>query len=155
MAVASALSPFFRAIGQAFGIAIADAIYQNTLKACLLSASSGALRFLGPTVAKDTAALSFWLQRLEDLGTVESGELLATFNKSLHAVWWALTAISLIGGLLSLLIRELSLGQREASRVDNALIDSEKGVPAEGVAQSKAKTLQPALEPVPRCMPGR
>ena len=126
MAVASALTPFFRTIGQAFGIAIADAIYQNVLKNYLLDGTSQILRQNATNIAKDAASMVV-IMKNQTAGSLERTELLASFNKSLHAVWWMLMGISILAGLLSLSIRELSLDRKEGVEVAAAQADPEKG----------------------------
>ena len=126
MAVASALSPFFRAIGQSFGIAISDSIYQNTLKSHLSSASSDFLQKYASDIAKSSASLVAILQNTTQV-SIDTGELLQSFNHSLHMVWWAFVGISLLGGISSLFIREISLDQRKSTEGGPSQADPEKG----------------------------
>jgi hypothetical protein len=92
-AIAAGLTPFFRAIGQAFGIAISDAIYQNTLKRYLLHGSSHDLRIKADELAKNSANIVVIL-RLLTPGSRDREELLHAFNRSLHAIWWTMLGIS-------------------------------------------------------------
>lgn len=115
-AITSGLTPFFRAIGQAIGIAVSDAIYQNRLRSYLLNASSGHLNIKADELAKNSASITVVLALLPE-GSRDRIELLHAFNKSLHAIWWTMMGISLLGGMLSLLMKEMSMdkGVRNAS----------------------------------------
>lgn len=135
MAIASGLTPFFRAIGQALGIVIGDAVFQNVLKQKLLSASSETLRQQATSLAKDAASLGL-LARSMTRGSAERAELLAAFNQSLHAVWWTLTAFALFAGVLSLLIRQISLDRKDELPSPKDLETGDKG---DGSEDEKSK----------------
>lgn len=126
MAIASGLTPFFRAIGQAIGIAIGDAAFQNVLKGRLLNSSSPLLRMQAGSFAKDAGALGGILNGMEN-GSVEKTELQETFIESLRAIWWTLFAVALLGGLLSLLIKQLSLDRKATVATEAADRKLEKG----------------------------
>ena len=133
MATAAGLTPFFRAIGQSFGIAISDAIYQNTLKTYLLSGSSHHLRIKADELATNSANIVVIL-RLLPQGSRDREELLLAFNKSLHAIWWTMLGISVFGGILSLGMKELSLDGLRESISETVSSDPERGVKLEGQA---------------------
>lgn len=129
MAITSGLTPFFRAVGQAFGIVINDAVFQNRLRTRLLSASSSTLRQNATTYAKDAASLSVILGTMPN-SSIQRTELLEAFDQSLHAVWWTLMAFAIAGGLLSLLIRQISLDAKKEQAVQSLKTDIESGMPA-------------------------
>lgn len=140
--IASGLTPFFRAIGYAFGIAISDAIYQNKLKSYLLDASSSFLRSRAADLAKESASIVEFLHHLPP-GSEDRIELLSAFNKSLHAIWWAMMGISIFGGFLSLFMEECSLDGLLSDDPVSAPSDPESGIKSEegtgeGVTENEA-----------------
>jgi hypothetical protein len=108
MALATGLTPFFRAVGQAIGIVIGSAVSQNVLTTTLESAHSAALRKQATSLGKSIANMAVILHAMPE--DTARDELLKDFNNSLRAVWWVLTGVSVLGGLLSLAMREISLG---------------------------------------------
>lgn len=125
---ASALSPFFRAVGQAFGIAVGDAVYQNALKHHLRNTSIQYLQQQATSLAKDSARLVVILRGMRDQHA-ERLELLAAFDKSLHALWYLLMGIAASGLCLSLLLREFTLDDTEAETTGDASGDSAFEIP--------------------------
>lgn len=144
MALATGLSPFFRALGQAFGIAIGDAVYQNTLKMYLRNAKSPVLQQQASVLAKNSANIVIILRGMPG-ESAERTELLAAFNKSLHAIWWCFVGFALLGGLLSCLIRHVDLGRRKTSEAGVGLTDLEKAANGDGSANGgvRGATSQP------------
>ncbi|OCK75832.1 MFS general substrate transporter [Lepidopterella palustris CBS 459.81] len=85
-AMAAGLNPFFRALGQAIGIAIGQAAFSNKMRAQL-----------GPDVARESTALA---QKMPFVGTDRQVLLIAAFVESLRAVWWVVFALcALVGGM--------------------------------------------------------
>lgn len=126
---ALALNPFLRALGQAFGIAIGNAIYQNAFKAYLLDARSPLLQLGAAELAQNSAKLGAVLHDSTD-GSAAQEELLSLFNKSLRVLWFALMGISILAFLLSLGIayRKHSLGTPLPKREPTTTPNSEPAV---------------------------
>lgn len=143
MAIASGLTPFFRAIGQGLGIVIGDAVFQNVFKQQLLAASSLDLRRNAAVYARDSASLPTIIRTMP---AVEKSQLLAAFDHSLHAIWWTLTGFALAAGLLSLIIRQISLDRKRGAKAGASATDEEK---AEQVEFAKGSEVTAAMSGVP------
>lgn len=152
MAIAAGLNPFFRAIGQALGIVVGDAIFQNRFKSRLLSIADPVLRSQAQSLATDSAGLASYVQGLPD-SSPERIELVQAFVVSLQAVWWAMLAFAVLAGITSLLIREISLDrspaetQKPTALDPKSIVDAEKGLTSVSVASSdstKAGDVTPA-----------
>ena len=83
--VAYSLSPFFRAIGQSFGIAIGNTIRQNVLNNKLRSGQSEFSKSQAAALSKDFLKLGVILQNLPN-GSPEKLEIQTAFNQSLHGI---------------------------------------------------------------------
>lgn len=125
-AIVSGLTPFFRTIGQALGIVIGDAVFQNTFKSHLLSSGSDALRSQADRLVQEAASLALVLSALPADST-EKTLLQSAFDSSLHAVWWTLFSFAAFAGLLSLLIKQFSLDRPHNSNSKDQNSDVEKG----------------------------
>lgn len=80
-AAAAGLNPFFRAIGQAFGITIAQSAFTNELR-----------KRVGHLAASDAAALADVIKALP-LGSAQRDALNSAFTDSLRVVWWICFAL--------------------------------------------------------------
>lgn len=114
--LANSLTPFFRALGQAFGIAVGNAIFQNAFKTYLLHGSDIALRQQAVTLARSSASLGLLVAGMGH--SSERSELLAAFNSSLHTLWYVLMAISLFAGVLSLLMHNGKINKNTSATKD-------------------------------------
>ena len=93
-AVAAALNPFFRAIGEAFGIVICQAAFSNELS-----------RRLGKHVASDAASLVEVIRNMP-LDEPDRSMLINAFVESLRVVWYVLFAMSCLMIALTLLTQD-------------------------------------------------
>ena len=123
MATAAGLTPFFRTVGQAFGIAIGDAIYQNRLKHYLSNSKDIVLRYKSHELAKNSAEVVALLQEESRFSWLQR-DLVAAFDKSLHWIWWVMMGISIFGGLISLFMKELPI-ESLVSTVSGSRLGSE------------------------------
>lgn len=80
--MAAGLNPFFRTLGQALGIVIAQAAFTNSLK-----------HRLGPTAAIDAASLGQQISTLPRTSPTHA-ILVNAFDDSLRVVWWVLFALA-------------------------------------------------------------
>jgi MFS family permease len=133
MATAAGLTPFFRTVGQAFGIAIGDAIYQNRLKHYLSHADNIILRYESYDLPKNSASVVAWLQEKPRFSELQL-ELVAAFDKSLHGIWWVMMGISLFGGVISLFMKELPIDRlvSTASSLRSGSQDVENAIKTDG-----------------------
>ena len=104
-AVAAALNPFFRALGQAFGIAICQAAFSNELN-----------KRLGNDVANDAASFVEVIRSMpaED---PDRARLINAFVESLRVVWWILFALSCLMMVLTLFTRDCGMKPDEEERL--------------------------------------
>lgn len=115
IAIASGLVAFVRAVGQALGIAIGNAMVQNIVKQRLLSSTSEVLQQNASLIAGDTAypkTISAFLNQR----SLERSELLEAYTNGLRGLWWLLFAIPCCCGILSLFLKDVDLGQIEQSK---------------------------------------
>lgn len=104
--VAAGLCPFFRSLGQALGIVIGDAIFQNQMKSSLsqyAEFSNKSLEF-----AKNALALTQMIKSLP-LDSPTRVHIVESFVQSLRVVWWAMLGLAILAGLLSLFTKSLTL----------------------------------------------
>ena len=111
-AVAAGLNPFFRALGQAFGIAICQAAFTNELS-----------KRLGKDVANNAAS------HVEVIRTMPSDDpskvnLINAFVESLRVVWWILFGISVLMLVLTFFTRDCAMKSAEEERT---MVDEEVG----------------------------
>ncbi|KAJ5238343.1 hypothetical protein N7468_002962 [Penicillium chermesinum] len=99
--IAVAMFSFFRALGQAIGVAIGGVIFQNRMRANLLKYSSLAAR--ASEYSQDAAGLVQVIQTMTDSG--EKSDLKTAYTDSLRTVWAVNCVISGIALLLSLFHR--------------------------------------------------
>lgn len=96
-AMAAGLNPFFRTLGQALGIVIAQAAFTNQLK-----------KRLGPSVALDAASLGQEINALPKSSSTRL-ELVNAFDDSLRVVWWVLFALAAAMLLVTLFTKDITL----------------------------------------------
>lgn len=93
--MAASLNPFFRTLGQALGIVIAQAAFTNQMS-----------KRAGPQYANDAASLGQVLSRLPN-GSPLRVKLTEDYNDSLHTVWWVLCAIAGTMMVLTLFVKDV------------------------------------------------
>jgi hypothetical protein len=96
-AMAAGLNPFFRALGQACGIAVGQAAFSNEIS-----------KRLGPKVGRDASTLVEEVRnmRLSDPQRVKVTE---AFVGSLRVVWWILVALTTFLLFMTLFTRDFGL----------------------------------------------
>lgn len=125
-AYAVSLFSFFRAFGQAFGVAIGGVIFQNALRS-KLEAIPGLAELAGG-YAKDSVAM---VQLIKAMPVGASGreELLGAYADALKVVWMAMIGFAAAGGLASLFTEGLSLDRElstEHGLREKKVVDEEK-----------------------------
>ncbi|KAK3615804.1 hypothetical protein LTR56_026367 [Elasticomyces elasticus] len=123
--MANGLTPFCRALGQAVGIVVGSAIAQNVFKYSLHSFAAN-----GNSIP-DLATLPLMLDDLSQ-GTSEKATLLAALMQSLQAVWWGLFTAAVLGGAISLALKELSLASGAPSMGEESTGDKVRDLETEG-----------------------
>jgi hypothetical protein len=127
MDVAAGLCPFLRSLGQAFGIVIGNAVFQNEMEDELSKYIE--LRDHGATYAKDPLSLIQTIRAMP-IDSPTRAQIVESFVHSLRVVWWTMLAIAIISGLLSLFTKGLTLdrvwkGEEQAAQKGKG--DSEDG----------------------------
>jgi hypothetical protein len=106
MDVAASLCPFFRSLGQAFGVVIGNAVFQNEMEK-ELSKYVG-LRDNAVTYAKNPLSLIQEVRAMP-IDSPTRVHIVESFVHSLRVVWWTMLAIAIISGVLSLSTKGLTL----------------------------------------------
>ena len=106
MDVAASLCPFFRSLGQAFGVVIGNAVFQNEMENELWKYIE--LRDHGATYAKNPLSLIQTIRAMP-IDTTTRAHIVESFVHSLRVVWWTMLAIAIISGVLSLSTKGLTL----------------------------------------------
>lgn len=125
-AYAVSLFSFFRAFGQAFGVAIGGVIFQNALQT-KLSAVHG-LSGSASEYAKNSVALVQVIRMMPE-GAEGREELLEAYADALRVVWMAMIGFAVAGGLASLWTEGLSLDREletEHGLREKKVVDEEK-----------------------------
>jgi len=104
-AVAAALNPFFRAVGQAFGIAICQAAFSNELN-----------KRLGSDIAGDAASFVEVIRQMP-ADDPDRATAVNAFVESLRVVWWILFAMSCLMIVLTLFTRDCGMKTEEEERL--------------------------------------
>jgi hypothetical protein len=115
MAIAVAMFSFFRAFGQAIGVAVGGVVFQNQMYKNLLRYPELAAN--ASAYSKDAAGLVQIVRVMPD--GVEKLHLKEAYTDSLRIVWAVCCALIGVAGLLSLLTEKYDL---------NRAIDSEQTV---------------------------
>ncbi|PGH03017.1 hypothetical protein GX51_04335 [Blastomyces parvus] len=105
MAIAVAMFSFFRAFGQAIGVAVGGVIFQNEMRKNLLRYPEYAAT--AATLSKDAAGLVQVVLAMED--GPEKQHLKEAYTDSLRIVWAVCCALIGVAGLLSMLTESYSL----------------------------------------------
>jgi hypothetical protein len=100
-AMAAGLNPFFRALGQAFGIAVGQTAFSNDI-----------LKRLGSEAGRDVAALLDQIKNLPHTSPQKT-YLVDAFVGSLRTVWWILVALTGLSVIMTLFTKEFGLGPVE------------------------------------------
>ena len=120
LAFAVGLYSFFRAFGQAIGVAIGGTIFQNEMKMKLL-----AYPLLASKATEYSSDASSLVQVIKTMAAGEARtELLQSYTDALQIVWAVMTALSFLGFLSSLLIKGLELDR--AFETDQGMIKEKR-----------------------------
>jgi hypothetical protein len=98
-AFSAGLNPFFRALGQACGIAVGQAAFSNQIT-----------KNLGPTMGRDAVALVSDLRKMAG-SDPQKIVIVDAFVGSLKVVWWILAALTSLLAVLTLFTRDFSFGE--------------------------------------------
>lgn len=124
LAFAVALYSFFRAFGQAIGVAIGGTVFQNQMKKELL-----AYPLLASQATEYSADASSLVQVIKKMPTGQARtELVQSYTDALQIVWAVMTGLAFLGLLSSCLIKGLDL--------DRAL-ETEQGMIGEKTREHK------------------
>lgn len=104
-AVAAGLNPFFRALGQAFGIAICQAAFTNELN-----------KHLGQDVANDAASFVEVIRSMPADDPLKA-TIINAFVESLRVVWWILFAMSCLMVALTFFTRDCGMKTAEEEQM--------------------------------------
>ncbi|PGG96506.1 hypothetical protein AJ79_09566 [Helicocarpus griseus UAMH5409] len=107
IAIAVGLSSFFRAFGQAIGVAVGGVVFQNRMRQNLMAYPT--LAPLADQYSKDAAGLVEVIRGIPD--TADKQNLKQAYTDSLRIVWAVCCIFMGIGGILSLLSKEYDLNQ--------------------------------------------
>lgn len=110
--MAASLNPFFRTIGQAFGIVISQAAFINQMK-----------HKVGDRLAMEAAALAQIIPTLPPK-SVESGLFKWAFSESLDAVWWILFALAATMLALSFATKDSGLNAPRSAALPIETVES-------------------------------
>lgn len=135
MATAAGLVPFFRSLGQALGIVVGDAIFQNQMERSLSQDPEFSDSSL--TFAKNALALTQTIKSLP-LDSPTRLHIVESFVHSLRVVWWTTLGLAVLTGLLSLLTKGLTLNRVPKRRVSEgrAVLEGKKGSEMVGILSS-------------------
>lgn len=130
--MAASLNPFFRALGQAFGIVVGQVAFTNEMK-----------KKISGVAARNAAELVGSARDLSIGDSLLKARLVGAFVDSLRVVWWILFALAVFAGLLTLLTVDVE-AERPAGGYGEQRNDEEKRLGArdlEGSANPTAKWL--------------
>lgn len=139
-AIVSGLTPFFRTIGQAFGIVVCGTVFQNAFRSRLLDTTSAELHEYSNQLVVNSIMVGDVVDKLK-AGTAEREELVYAYNQALHSVWWTLTAFAGAAGVLSLHIQQISLEQPAQQQQEHA--DPEISASTEPFARLDGQSIRP------------
>ena len=107
LAFAVAMFSFFRAFGQAIGVAIGGTIFQNTMKRKLMKYPL--LQSHASEYSQDASSLVRIIKAMES--SPQKDQLIQGYADSLKVVWAVLCGLAFIGLLVSFLVRGLDLNR--------------------------------------------
>ena len=124
VAFAVAMYSFFRAFGQAIGVAIGGTIFQNEMKKKLLTHP-----LLAPQASEYAADASSLVQVVKAMEPGEARtELIQSYNDALQIVWAVMTGLAFLGLLSGLFVEGLDL---------NRALETEQGMTREKTREQK------------------
>lgn len=129
LAIAVAMFSFFRAFGQALGVAIGGVIFQNQMRANV--ASYPALAPFADSYSADAAGLVEIIRLMPD--GPDKHNLKVAYTDSLRIVWAVCCGLLAVAGLLSVLTESYDLNQ--AINTDQGLREEKKSSPQEEKGQ--------------------
>ena len=106
MDVAAGLCPFFRSLGQAFGVVVGNAVFQNEMEKELSKYVER--RDHAVSYAKNPLSLIQIISEMP-IDSPTRAHIVESFVHSLRVVWWTMFAIAIISGPLSLFTKSLTL----------------------------------------------
>ena len=107
IAFAVAMYSFFRAFGQAVGVAIGGTIFQNEIKKKLLT-----YPLLAPQASEYAADASSLVQVVKAMGPGEAKtELIQSYTDALQVVWAVMTGLAFLGLVSSFFVEGLDLNR--------------------------------------------
>jgi MFS family permease len=111
VAYAIAMFSFFRAMGQAFGVAIGGVVFQNSLQGRLEQSQNFAVR--AKEYASDAVGL---IQIIHDMPNGDDKEeLRKAYSDSLRTIWYCMLAFAAFSMIISVFTKELSLDRQMQS----------------------------------------
>ncbi|KAJ5124938.1 uncharacterized protein N7515_008763 [Penicillium bovifimosum] len=125
LAIAVAMFSFFRALGQAIGVAVGGVVFQNRMFSNLMKYS--ALAPMAGAYSKDAAGLVQVIKAMAD-GT-DKANLKEAYTDSLRTVWVVCCAVSGVALLISLLTEHYDLDR--ALETNQGLLDDDDEVRSE------------------------
>ncbi|KAL4749844.1 hypothetical protein BDW72DRAFT_194425 [Aspergillus terricola var. indicus] len=110
LTVAVAMVVFFRAFGQAVGIAVGGVIFQNRMRHELLKYSTW--RDTADELSRDAAALVTVIQRMHTEGEASGkNDLQKAYTDSLRIIWAFMAGVAGVGLILSLWVKKYDLNR--------------------------------------------
>jgi MFS family permease len=126
LAIAVAMFSFFRALGQAIGVAVGGVVFQNRMFNNIMRYPD--LAPMANAYSKDAAGLVRVIKAMAD--GADKSNLKAAYTDSLRTVWIVCCAVSGVGMLVSFLTEHYDLDRaletNQGLKGDNESIDSEK-----------------------------
>ncbi|KIA75956.1 hypothetical protein HK57_00239 [Aspergillus ustus] len=107
LTVAVAMVVFFRAFGQAIGIAVGGLIFQNRMRHELSSYANWRSR--ASELSRDAAALVTVIQGMKD--SMAKDELKSAYTDSLRVIWAFMAGVAGVGLLLTVLVKKYDLNR--------------------------------------------
>ena len=126
LAFAVAMFAFFRAFGQAIGVAIGGTIFQNQMKVKL-----AAYPLLAPRASEYAADASSLVQIIKSMqGGVAKDQLIQSYADSLKTVWAVMCGFAFVALLSSFFIESLDINRaletEQGFQYENTHVDEEK-----------------------------
>ncbi|KAL2864366.1 major facilitator superfamily domain-containing protein [Aspergillus lucknowensis] len=107
LTVAVAMVVFFRAFGQAVGIAVGGVVFQNRMRHELLKYSEWSAQ--ARELSRDASALVMVIQGMEDGAAKEN--LKSAYTDSLRIIWGFMAGVAGVGLVLSVLVKKYDLNR--------------------------------------------
>ena len=126
LAFAVAMFAFFRAFGQAIGVAIGGTIFQNQMKVKL-----AAYPLLAPRASEYAADASSLVQIIKSMqGGIAKDQLIQSYADSLKTVWAVMCGLAFVALLSSFFIESLDINRaletEQGFQYEDTLVDEEK-----------------------------